>query len=130
MQVDFSFPKAKRLLRSGQFKQVLDQGAKVVCPELVAFALPREGQGRLGLIVSKKVGNAVVRNKVKRCLREVYRKSSGRHLALDFVFIARYRISESDFEQLQKAFERCCQRLEKKLYSEAKITESVSTLGK
>jgi ribonuclease P protein component len=60
----------------------------------VVYALPRapspeERGGRLGITVSKQVGKAVVRNRVKRWLREGYRRSEDRPTATDVVVIAK-----------------------------------------
>jgi ribonuclease P protein component len=50
------------------------QGKKRVGPTFICYVVRREGQGRkFGCTVSQKVGNAVVRNRVKRYLREIYR---------------------------------------------------------
>lgn len=57
---------------------------------------------RLGLTVSKKNGGAVVRNKIKRRLREAIRLSSGQHLKAncDYVIIAKPAIIKNNFQDL------------------------------
>lgn len=54
---------------------VFRHGAKTVGPAFICYVDRRTGHGRqLGLAVSRKVGKAVVRNRVKRYIRETYRK--------------------------------------------------------
>ena len=57
---------------------------------------------RIGLVVSKKVGGAVVRNKVKRWLREAWRCTPQPSLSGDLVLIAKTNITESDQASLQE----------------------------
>lgn len=68
--------KAGRLSRSAEFDRVFRQGRSFGNRHLVLYVFPRpsdEADGpRLGLSVSRKVGGAVVRNKVKRLLREAF----------------------------------------------------------
>ena len=67
-------PRTARLLSQSQFDRVYRQGVKFVAPGVVAWALPSDsGRSRLGLSVSRKVGGAIVRNRVKRVLREAFR---------------------------------------------------------
>src|SRR3954452_2517335 len=72
--------------------RVQKPGGWVVAPHLLLFALPVAvpGGGRLGVTVSKKVGNAVLRNRVKRWIRDCYRRRRPEFPAgLDLVVVAR-----------------------------------------
>ena len=78
-QATLGFSKASRLLKQSEFNRVFKQGRRVSLPELtLAFRVrpPKDGRPfppRLGLSVSRKVGNAVVRNLFKRRVREIFR---------------------------------------------------------
>jgi ribonuclease P protein component len=71
-------PKRGRLSRSAEFERVYRQGRSVGNRFLVLYSFPRSSAGepsdgpRLGVSVSRKVGGAVDRNKVKRLLREAF----------------------------------------------------------
>ena len=68
-----------RLSRSSEFERVYRQGRSTANRHLVlyAFANPAADEPRLGLSVSRKVGGAVQRNRVKRLLREAFASESG-----------------------------------------------------
>jgi len=71
-------PKRGRLSRSAEFERVFRQGRSVGNRFLVLYSFPRAAVGdagdgtRLGVSVSRKVGGAVERNRVKRLLREAF----------------------------------------------------------
>ncbi len=72
----FAFPKAMRLRQSVEFKAVYDKRCKASDGVLLVFAAAKKGDDtRIGLSVSRKLGNAVVRNRLKRLLREAFRLS-------------------------------------------------------
>lgn len=63
------------------------------------------GENRVGVTVSKKLGKAVVRNRVRRRLREVYRLHESRFLpGWDIVVVARRRAITATFPELTKAY--------------------------
>lgn len=104
------FPKEKKLLKSREFRRVLDSGKKFILPEVVVFSEENKlKSSRMGLIVTKKIGNAVVRNRIKRRLREVFRQaehhSDETKLDLDLVFIARAKAKTCTYEKLSSSFE-------------------------
>ena len=100
------YPRTDRLLRSSDFQRVSRHGERAAGRHLVLLWTPHKNstaQGpvvesvrdarckrRLGVTVSRKVGNAVTRNRVKRAVREWFRHEGGGRLdGLDFVVIAR-----------------------------------------
>jgi ribonuclease P protein component len=86
-------PKRGRLSRSAEFERVYRQGRSVGNRFLVLYTFPRAGAAdgpRLGLSVSRKVGGAVDRNRVKRLLREAFAGEAERVPAdRDVVVVAR-----------------------------------------
>jgi len=65
----------------------------------------RTGTNRVGVTVSKKLGHAVVRNRIRRRLREVYRLNEEKFLpGWDIVVVARSRAVQADFQNLTAAY--------------------------
>ncbi|HTN05057.1 ribonuclease P protein component [Planctellipticum variicoloris] len=89
MTIRFPFPPTAHLRRGADFRRVYDRKCKAADGVLLVF-IDRSPQAetRIGLSVSRKHGNAVVRNRLKRLLREAFRLSSERLPAgLDLVAI-------------------------------------------
>lgn len=90
------------------FKKVYHSGDSLANKFLVLYFLRSgdgEGPNRYGITVSKKVGKAVVRNKVRRRLRELIRINE-ENIATQYeiVFVSRVRAKEATFEELSQAF--------------------------
>ena len=73
---------------------------------MVLYARPnRLGQNRVGITTGKKLGHAVVRNRARRRLREVYRLNEAMFKpGYDIVVVARHKCVTADFQKLCKAY--------------------------
>ena len=88
---DYSFNKLERLKKRPEFQKVLAEGEKNHIGSLcTVFSIPNGlNRKRLGIIASKKVGNAVARNRVKRAIRETFRQIKHRMTpAVDIVIVS------------------------------------------
>src|SRR6266542_2610193 len=110
---DESFPKGERLRRRREFLRVQGTGRKLHTDSFLVFVLPRSepGPARMGVTASRKLGGAVRRNRVKRLVREAFR----RHKLLfptgvDLVFVAKKSAVEAEYEQVVREMERLCRK--------------------
>lgn len=113
---NFRFTKEMRLLRQAQFDRVYREKAYAANETLVINAVVNDGQvTRLGLSVSRKVGNAVVRNKWKRTIRECFRRRQNDLPAgLDLVVRPR-RGATCDYHAVESALLKLAAKIDRRL---------------
>ena len=104
--------RTQRLLKRSGFLAVQERGRRTTGPTLVVYAMARAEKGpckgaRLGITVSKKVGKAVVRNRVKRWLRESFRVlDEARASSTDVVVIAKPTAASSSYSATKAEMQR------------------------
>jgi ribonuclease P protein component len=115
------FPARLRLKQRREFLRVQRGGRKHHLRLFMVFATPRlpsqetdRGEPlptRLGITVTRKIGNAVTRNRIKRLVREVFRQNRQRlPNGLDLVFVAKQQAGEADYAQVVADFEALIRR--------------------
>jgi len=105
-------PRAHRLTKSGDYARVRRQGQSRAHPLLILVVAPNGGETtRVGIIAGKKIGTAVVRNRVKRLLREAARARLNRlPPGYDVVLIARQEAAGARLGDLTAALDVLLQR--------------------
>lgn len=99
-----------RLTGSKRFSQIHRDGSSAANRYLVIRFLPNGlDRSRFGFLTSKRIGNAVVRNKVKRRLREAVRQTRVK-AGWDAVFIARTGIERAGYQELKQAADNLLRR--------------------
>ena len=102
------------LKENAAFRRLYQRGKSVGNRYLVLYCRPnRLGHNRLGLTVSTKLGHAVVRNRIRRRLREVYRlNESDLKQGFDLVLVARSACVETSFSALSASFVSLTEKLD------------------
>ena len=99
--------------RDGQFQRLYKKGKSAITPSLVMY-VRKNGQdiNRLGITASKKIGKAVVRNRAKRRIRELYRTNlKSLKCGYDFVIVARAKTAVEPYSKLLSAFLQAAEEL-------------------
>ena len=101
----------KKLSKTSEFKKVFSQGRRNESKNLIIFILKNDYSfNRLGVIVKKETGKAVVRNKIKRRLKEAGRLLNKKlSLGYDIIVLAKNNIREANYFEI-------CYDLERLLY--------------
>ena len=104
---------AVSLKLNSDFRRVYSRGKSAVSPCAVVYCRKnRLDHNRTGYTVSKKLGKAVVRNRVRRRLREIMRLNNTRmRQGYDLVIVARQRAVEVTYQKLESDVLKCCEQL-------------------
>lgn len=96
---------SESLKKNHQFQFVYKNGKSYADKYLVMYVMENgTDRNRIGISVSKKVGNSVVRHRVKRLVRENYRlQEAVFNSGLDIVVVARQRTASADYDQMEKS---------------------------
>lgn len=106
----FTLPKMGRLCQNKSFQAVYRSGKSYANKYLVLYVLPnRSVNRRIGFAAGKRLGPAVVRNRLKRLLREAYRHNQEKiTTGVDLVLVGRQPLVKAGIDQTIKAFLDIC----------------------
>lgn len=100
-----TFGRDRRILRRADYLDTYSSGRRYVGRWLVLFVRPARGSSaRLGVTITRKTGSAVVRNRLRRRLRELFRRCSELRAAVDVVVNVRAGAEETSFAELSRDF--------------------------
>ena len=96
------------------FHRMYRKGRSVVTPCFVVYCLPdKRGLSRLGITTGTKLGHAVVRNRARRRLRELYRLNKADMVpGYDVILVARSRCVNGDFARMMDQYREALEKLE------------------
>lgn len=99
------------MLRRADYLETYASGRRFVGRWLVLFVRPASGPcARLGVTITKKTGSAVVRNRLRRKLRELFRRHTGLRAVVDVVVNVRAGAEETSFADLSRDFDKLVAR--------------------
>ncbi len=99
--------RASRLAQSRDFARLRQRGERLALGCLIANwnKLPADGRAKLGVVTSKKIGNAVARSRARRLLRECFRQHQHEFSQpFELILVARHSIAEKNFAGVEKDF--------------------------
>lgn len=101
-------------MTSKEIRAVYDQGKKLVERNMILYYLPTDHKSRIAVSASKKLGNSVVRHRVKRIFREAFRLNPYKDASsFDIVVIARANCIDKKSTDIARSFEYLFNKIQK-----------------
>lgn len=116
------FGKARRVRRSGEYQKAFKAGTRVYGRFFTLVMAPNEASRvRLGIVASRKLGNAVTRNRSKRLIRDIFRRTMLpiSQPGIDVVVIPRGGMAEAPYESLREDFRGTLERGISRVHADA-----------
>ena len=99
--------------KDSDFRKVYQRGKSLADRNLVIYTMKNKSdKSRIGISISKKVGKAHERNRIRRCIKEAYRLNLDDKVlgGYDLVFIARINAADKDYRELEKSLKYICKK--------------------
>ena len=104
--------KKNRVKKAQDFQAIIGNRCFESCKSMAVYVKKRsEEEARIGISVSKKLGCAVDRNKIKRQLRMMIQESIPIHDDLDYIILVRVGFKEQSYQENKKDLERCVKKV-------------------
>ena len=102
---DERFRPPDRIRKRAEYQTVYDRGQRIPSSSFVLFVLRNSaGRPRLGITVTKRVGNAVRRNRAKRLIREIFRRHKAGLMNIDIVVNGRSVLPDAPYRRVEAEF--------------------------
>jgi len=120
-----TLPRDHRIAKRRDFLRAYEEGRKEISRYIVVFTLENGlGHPRIGVTATRKIGKAHVRNRMKRWVREIYRRERGAlgldPLSVDFVVNVKTNAVDANFRDFAEDFTRVLRRTAARRRAEAK----------
>ena len=99
--------------KDSDFRRVYQRGKSLADRNLVIYTMKNKSdKSRIGISISKKVGKAHVRNRIRRCIKEAYGLNIDERVqaGYDMVFIARISAADKDYREIERSLKYICKK--------------------